>query len=68
MILVLAPWLALAGTLEGTITGDGGAPVANATVVAYDQRLNYAWVNTDSSGGYRFEALPANPYRVRAIP
>jgi len=68
VILVLAPWLAWAGTLEGTVTADGGGPVPNATVVAYDQRLNYAWVNTDAGGAYRFESLPENPYRVRVIP
>lgn len=66
MILLAAH--ALAGSLSGVVTGEDGAPVAGATVVAYDARLNYEVATSAFDGTFHFFDLPAGRWRVRAMP
>jgi hypothetical protein len=64
--------LAAGGSLTGTLTGPGGAPVANATVSVYrsqDQLLGGYGAVTASDGTYRIDGIqPDNGLRIRFAP
>jgi Carboxypeptidase regulatory-like domain len=52
-------------TLQGTVTDQSGAVVANAKVVARNQSTGIVrTVATDSNGNYQIAALPVGVYRV----
>jgi outer membrane receptor protein involved in Fe transport len=54
------------GTIAGTITDKSGGAVANATVQAFSQSMGktLGTATTDSSGGYRIDALFPGKYSV----
>src|SRR3981189_1116700 len=67
--LVLSAWPLLAqvndASLTGLITDQSQAAVANATVTAQNQAMNFTQVaRTDASGYYSFLALPIGTYVV----
>jgi len=78
IIVVLAPTCAYpqepanGGVLKGYVRDSGGLPVANATLLLQlaTQSPNPAIAaqstQTDSAGAYRFAALPAGAYTLRA--
>ncbi len=56
-----------AGTLQGTVTDPSGAAVPGATVTVINRVSNYQRTAfTDSTGTYRLNNLPPNPYHVEA--
>lgn len=59
---------AAAGSLSGTVRDEGGEPIPDVTVVAYDARLAYSAVLSADDGSWTIGGLPAGPYRVRAAP
>jgi len=66
---VLRPEITLAaqafGALEGTVTDDGGTPIAGATVTLEDTPLS---ATTDGAGAFAIETIPVGEYvaNVRA--
>ncbi len=67
-LLSSVPSGALAATLSGTVTSAEGEPVAGASVVAYDARLNYAGATSTSSGAFAIVGVPEGRYRLRVTP
>ncbi|MCB9777773.1 MAG: carboxypeptidase regulatory-like domain-containing protein [Alphaproteobacteria bacterium] len=55
----------LSGRVQASPEGDG---LSGALVVAYDQRLDYVYVETDAAGDWRIQDLPAGPWRLRVLP
>jgi iron complex outermembrane receptor protein len=56
-------WSAIAtaqGTLKGTVTGENGEPLPNASIIVSG---NKGGTSTDSSGNYRL-SLPAGAYKI----
>src|SRR6267143_361755 len=52
-------------TLQGTVTDQKGAVVANATVIVRNQATSIErTTQTDSSGNYQLAALPVGMYSV----
>lgn len=59
------------GTVSGTVTGPGGAPVAGLRVMAYtatDTWVGSQWASTDGDGRYQLTGVPEGTYRVRFAP
>ena len=55
-----------AGTLEGTVTDPSGAAVPKAIVAIVNRITNYNQsVTTDSSGAFRLNNIPPNPYHIQ---
>lgn len=65
---VLLFGLAHAASIAGLVTDEDGTPAAGVTVIAYDQRLNYAYATTTNDGTWGITNLPAGRYRLRAAP
>jgi len=59
--------LAAGGVLVGSVVDDNGGPVAGAEVVVGVGDEKTAGVQTDASGGFRFESLPAGPFVLHAF-
>lgn len=60
--------LAQAASLTGLVTDEDGVPAPGVNVIAYDQRLNYAYATTTNDGTWGITNLPAGRYRLRAAP
>lgn len=69
--------LGVGGSLRGVVTDATGSALAGATVqLSAESNSRVLWsplgqalfgpVTTDAAGGYRFERVPAGPYRVHA--
>lgn len=58
--------LARGGSISGTVTGEGGAPVVGAFVSASGPGGGYDY--TDSAGEYTISGLPSGSYTLRAGP
>ncbi|MEW4224362.1 carboxypeptidase regulatory-like domain-containing protein [Rossellomorea marisflavi] len=54
----------IAGTLTGTITDPGSAPIPNATVTIFQNNVQIASVLTDASGNYTIPGLSPGSYTV----
>jgi hypothetical protein len=67
-VILLGLGLALAGDISGVVTDGDGRFVVGASVIVYDQRLNYAIAESTIFGRFSFQGLPDNPYRLRVIP
>jgi hypothetical protein len=53
------------GTIQGTITDESGAALANAQVIVHDLATGVErTAQTDSSGNYQVAALPVGTYRI----
>ncbi|HUW61432.1 MAG TPA: sigma-70 family RNA polymerase sigma factor [Candidatus Bathyarchaeia archaeon] len=59
--------LAAGGALVGSVVDDNGGPVAGAEVVVGVGDEKTAGVQTDASGGFCFESLPAGPFVLHAF-
>src|SRR3982074_1332850 len=56
-----------AGTLQGTVTDPSGAPLPGVSVSILNRLTNYKQAaNTDSTGTFRFNNIPPNPYHLEA--
>ena len=67
--LLWASLSASAGTLHGTLVdGSSGAPIAGATVEAWDPRLRGVSVITGDNGAFAITLDVAGPWRVRVVP
>jgi len=56
------------GNVTGTVCDSGNRPVENATVaLESDDHAHKFTFQSDSDGRYRFEAVPAGSYELRAI-
>ena len=61
--------LALAGTISGRVTADGGAGLSDVSVHAFDVDSNFAVsATTDADGSYAIRNVPAANYKVRFRP
>lgn len=59
-------WAAVGGSLNGTVTGGNGAPVAGAHVVAVSAAQGVQTkANTDAKGSYRFPVLAVGQYDLK---
>ncbi|MCM2605594.1 carboxypeptidase regulatory-like domain-containing protein [Rossellomorea marisflavi] len=54
----------IAGTLTGTVTDPGSAPIPNATVTVFFNNVQIASVLTDASGNYTIPGLAPGSYTV----
>ncbi|MEW4288285.1 carboxypeptidase regulatory-like domain-containing protein [Rossellomorea marisflavi] len=54
----------IAGTLTGTITDPGSAPIPNATVTIFQNNVQIASVLTDAAGNYTIPGLSPGSYTV----
>jgi 5-hydroxyisourate hydrolase-like protein (transthyretin family) len=52
------------GSISGTVTADGGAPLANVTVIAFLIDDGTQTTTTDATGRYRIDGLVAGQYKV----
>src|SRR5436853_7790142 len=53
------------GTIQGTITDESGAALANAQVIVHNLETGVErTTQTDSLGSYQVAALPAGTYRI----
>lgn len=63
--------MTLGAKISGTVTGTGGAPVANICVQSVmgseNDRRGVAWDQTDASGNYELEALEPGTHRVQMM-
>jgi hypothetical protein len=58
---------AVSGNMVGTVTDSSGAAVVNADVIATNVGTGVSTdAKTNSTGGYRFDNLPAGSYRITA--
>ena len=66
LIIVIAAWSQFdTGNILGTVTDSSGAVVPNAKVTAREVNTNEERTfTTDSSGDYRFNALPQGTYHI----
>jgi len=70
LVLLMIPCLVFAqettsGTIEGTVTDTGGAPLSGVTVTLTSAQGTKSEL-TDAMGQFRFKYLPAGDYEVRA--
>lgn len=64
-LLGVAPGLAVAATIEGTVTAaDGGAAIGGITVCQYSGVSEEGCVRTDAAGHYAITGLPSGTYYV----
>jgi hypothetical protein len=64
-------WLlafAHAGSLSGTVVGEGSIPLTDAEIYVINPSLQAAKTTTDVDGNYAFGTLPSGSYRVWVIP
>ncbi len=66
--MILWAALAIGGELHGVVHTPGGGPVPHTLVLAYDERLAYAYAFSDAEGAWRIDGLGPQRYRVRMIP
>jgi TonB family protein len=61
------PAQSLSATFTGTIYDPSGAAVPNATVIMTNQKAsNLAMTTSDADGNFKFQALPAGEYEMKA--
>src|SRR5579859_3739360 len=67
-LLASGPMLAQSinsGTITGTVTDQSGAVISDAVVHIHNKVSGYEQsVKTDSSGAFRFNNIPPNPYQL----
>ena len=69
MLLLTALILnAHAGQLAGAVHGANGQAIAEAEVLAINNRMQAVLTETDENGHYRFQGLPDGQYRLLARP